>query len=40
MLRWNPAVLGKLGGYDGIEFVYHLLGVFTAFLPELGRRTY
>jgi FSR family fosmidomycin resistance protein-like MFS transporter len=37
-------VLGKLADHYGIEFVYHvcsylpLLGVFTAFLPDLGRK--
>ena len=39
----GAAVLGKLADQYGIEFVYHvcsflpLLGVFTAFLPDLGR---
>jgi FSR family fosmidomycin resistance protein-like MFS transporter len=39
----GAAVLGKLADRYGIEFVYHLcaylplLGVLTAFLPELGR---
>jgi len=41
----GAAVLGKLADHYGIEFVYHvcsylpLLGVFTAFLPDLGRRS-
>jgi FSR family fosmidomycin resistance protein-like MFS transporter len=41
----GAAVLGKLADRYGIEFVYHvcsylpLLGVFTAFLPDLGRGT-
>ncbi|MGO9014919.1 MAG: MFS transporter [Dissulfurispiraceae bacterium] len=40
----GAAVLGKLADNSGIEFVYHLcsylplLGIFTAFLPDLGRR--
>ena len=40
----GAAVLGKLADSYGIEFVYHLcsylplLGVFTAFLPDLGRK--
>jgi FSR family fosmidomycin resistance protein-like MFS transporter len=40
----GAAVLGKLADHYGIEFVYHvcsylpLLGVFTAFLPDLGRK--
>ncbi len=40
----GAAVLGKLADRHGIEFVYHLcsylplLGVLTAFLPDLGRR--
>ncbi len=41
----GAAVLGKLADHYGIEFVYHLcsylplLGVFTAFLPDLTQRT-
>lgn len=41
----GAAVLGKLADQYGIEFVYHLcsylplLGVFTAFLPDLGRKS-
>jgi len=41
----GAAVLGKFADQYGIEFVYHmcsylpLLGVFTAFLPDLGRRS-
>ena len=40
----GAAVLGKLADQYGIEFVYHvcsylpLLGIFTAFLPDLPRR--
>ena len=40
----GAAVLGKLADHYGIEFVYHvcsylpLLGIFTAFLPDLRRR--
>jgi FSR family fosmidomycin resistance protein-like MFS transporter len=40
----GAAVLGKLADQYGIEFVYHvcsylpLLGIFTAFLPDLRRR--
>ena len=40
----GAAVLGKLADRHGIEFVYHvcsylpLLGVLTAFLPDIGRR--
>jgi len=40
----GAAVLGKLADHHGIEFVYHvcaylpLLGIFTAFLPDLRRR--
>ena len=40
----GAAVLGKLADHRGIEFVYHicsylpLLGIFTAFLPDLRRR--
>ncbi|HTP06275.1 MAG TPA: MFS transporter [Nitrospirota bacterium] len=41
----GAAVLGRIADQYGIEFVYHLcsylplLGVLTAFLPDLGRRT-
>ncbi len=41
----GAAVLGKIADQYGIEFVYHicsylpLLGVLTAFLPDLGRRS-
>ena len=41
----GAAVLGKVADLRGIEFVYHLcsylplLGVLTAFLPDLGRRS-
>jgi MFS transporter, FSR family, fosmidomycin resistance protein len=41
----GAAVLGKLADQYGIEFVYHvcsylpLLGVLTAFLPDLGRKS-
>lgn len=41
----GTAVLGKLADQYGIEFVYHvcsylpLLGVLTAFLPNLAMRT-
>ncbi len=41
----GAAVLGKIADHYGIEFVYHLcsylplLGVWTAFLPDLRRRT-
>ncbi len=41
----GAAVLGKIADRHGIEFVYHicsylpLLGVLTAFLPDLGRRS-
>ena len=41
----GAAVLGKIADQKGIEFVYHvcsylpLLGIFTAFLPDLGRRS-
>lgn len=41
----GAAVLGKLADHRGIEFVYHvcsylpLLGVLTAFLPDLGRQS-
>ena len=41
----GAAVLGKLADHYGIEFVYHLcsylplLGVLTAFLPDLGRKS-
>lgn len=40
----GAAVLGKLADHYGIEFVYHvcsylpLLGIFTAFLPNIRRR--
>ena len=40
----GAALLGKLADDNGIEFVYQvcsflpLLGVFTAFLPDLGRK--
>ncbi len=40
----GAAVLGKLADQHGIEFVYHLcaylplLGVLTAFLPDIGRQ--
>lgn len=40
----GAAVLGRLADHYGIEFVYHvcsylpLLGIFTAFLPDLRRR--
>jgi FSR family fosmidomycin resistance protein-like MFS transporter len=42
----GAAVLGKLADHYGIEFVYHicsylpLLGIFTAFLPDLRRGRY
>ena len=41
----GAAVLGRLADHRGIEFVYHvcsylpLLGVLTALLPDLGRRS-
>jgi FSR family fosmidomycin resistance protein-like MFS transporter len=41
----GAAVLGRLADRYGIEFVYHvcaylpLLGVLTAFLPDLGQRS-
>jgi FSR family fosmidomycin resistance protein-like MFS transporter len=41
----GAAVLGKLADHYGIEFVYHLcsylplLGMLTAFLPDLGRKS-
>jgi FSR family fosmidomycin resistance protein-like MFS transporter len=41
----GAAVLGRIADQYGIEFVYHLcsylpvLGVLTAFLPDLGRKT-
>jgi MFS transporter, FSR family, fosmidomycin resistance protein len=41
----GAAVLGSLADHYGIEFVYHLcsylplLGVLTAFLPDLGRKS-
>jgi MFS transporter, FSR family, fosmidomycin resistance protein len=41
----GAAVFGKIADHYGIEFVYHLcsylplLGVLTAFLPDLGRKT-
>ena len=40
----GAAVFGKIADHYGIEYVYHLcsylplLGVFTAFLPDLGRK--
>ena len=42
----GAAVLGKLADHHGIDFVYHicsylpLLGIFTAFLPDLRRGQY
>lgn len=41
----GAAVLGRIADWRGIEFVYHvcsylpLLGILTAFLPDMGRRT-
>jgi len=40
----GAAILGKIADHEGIEFVYHicsylpLLGILTAFLPDIGRK--